>query len=92
MVHPTAARLVLAQQFRKNAYVRDVDVINSLITAGYETVNESVWLYNHYHNFAATVLPQRLDNSGLNFLEAEKLKGTSDFLKKFYGGHDRPNV
>jgi hypothetical protein len=29
---------------------------------------------------------------GINYMEASKMKGTSEFLKKFYGGHNRPNV
>ena len=57
-VHTTQARLILAQQFRKNAYVRNLNMINALISSGYETLHESVWLYNHYHNFAASVIPQ----------------------------------
>ena len=91
-VHPTAARLNVASQFRKNAYVRNLDLLNAMLSSGYETLYESVWLYNHYHNFAGLVMPQRLDSQGINYMEASKLKGTSEFLKKFYGGHSRPNV
>lgn len=57
-VHPTAAKLNVAHQFRKNAYVRDLTLLNALMTSGYETLYESAWLYNHYHNFAGMIMPQ----------------------------------
>ena len=93
MVQPIEARLNLGQFIRKNSYVRNAAVIDMMVSQGYEWLHESVWLYNHVHNFSAMVLPHTAhETGGYSYLEEVKFAGCSKFLKDFYKGGNQPKL
>mmetsp|Transcript_26855 Transcript_26855/g.48411 ORF Transcript_26855/g.48411 Transcript_26855/m.48411 type:complete len:154 (-) Transcript_26855:1084-1545(-) len=91
-VHPVQAKINLGDYMRRNSHVRNLEVIDQTVSEGYEWLYESVWYYNHAHNWFGYLLPQKInDNSGFSYLEDKKLGDKSAFLKGFLTGKERPN-
>jgi hypothetical protein len=91
-VHPTQARINLGSYLRSQSHIRSLTVMDHTVSLGYEWLYESVWFYNHSHNWFGYLLPNQItDNSGFSYLEDKKYGEKSTFLKSFLTGKQRPN-
>jgi hypothetical protein len=91
-VHPTRAKLNLAIHLRKNLYLRNIAILDSLTSEMYEWLYETVWNYNHFHNFEAIIAGENSDSSGYSYLDETRYAGCSPFLKEFFTGANRPSA
>lgn len=91
-VHPTKARLNLAKYLRKNTYLRNIGIIDAITTDMNEWLYETVWSYNHIHNFEAILCDPITDAGGYTYLDETRYAGCSHFLKGFYTGANRPSA
>jgi len=91
LVHPVKARMNLGNYLRRTQYVRNKSTMDLLTSELYEWLYDSVWMYNHYHNFAAILLDPSCDHTAYSYLDETKYAGNSNFLKDFYQGSGKPN-
>lgn len=89
-VHPVRARLNLAHHLRRYMYVRNPSILDSVTQDMNEWIYESVWNYNHHHNFYYMIVNEYSDNKGFSYLEEQKYAKCSPFLKSFYKGSGKP--
>lgn len=91
-VHPIRARLNLAHYLKKHLHVRNVSMIDNVTTEMYEWIYETVWNYNHIHNFESMIIGPYSDASGYSYLDEQKYAKCSPFLKDFFTGVNRPGA
>jgi hypothetical protein len=89
-VHAVRARLNLAQHLRRYMYVRNPAILDSVTQDMNEWIYESVWNYNHHHNFYFMLVNEYADNQGYSYLDEEKYSKCSPFLKAFFSGAGKP--
>jgi hypothetical protein len=89
-VHPIRAKLNLAHHLRKFMHVRNPAVLDGVTMDLNEWIYESVWNYNHHHNFYYMIVGNYADNVGYSYLDEKKYGKCSPFLKSFYSGAGKP--